>query len=48
VVENKGGAGGNIGTDAVAKADPDGYTLAYTASGPLAINKTLFEAALRS
>jgi tripartite-type tricarboxylate transporter receptor subunit TctC len=42
VVENKGGAGGNIGTDAVAKADPDGYTLAYTASGPLAINKTLF------
>jgi tripartite-type tricarboxylate transporter receptor subunit TctC len=43
VVENKPGAGGNIGTDAVAKADPDGYTLAYTASGPLAINKTLFE-----
>ena len=42
VVENKSGAGGNIGTDAVAKADPDGYTLAYTASGPLAINKTLF------
>jgi tripartite-type tricarboxylate transporter receptor subunit TctC len=42
VVENKPGAGGNIGTDAVAKADPDGYTLAYTASGPLAINKTLF------
>ena len=42
VVENKGGAGGNLGTDVVAKADPDGYTLAYTASGPLAINKTLF------
>jgi tripartite-type tricarboxylate transporter receptor subunit TctC len=42
VVENKGGAGGNLGTDQVAKADPDGYTLAYTASGPLAINKTLF------
>jgi tripartite-type tricarboxylate transporter receptor subunit TctC len=42
VVENKPGAGGNIGTDAVAKSDPDGYTLAYTASGPLAINKTLF------
>jgi tripartite-type tricarboxylate transporter receptor subunit TctC len=42
VVENKPGAGGNIGTDAVAKAEPDGYTLSYTASGPLAINKTLF------
>jgi tripartite-type tricarboxylate transporter receptor subunit TctC len=42
VVENKPGAGGNTGTDAVAKADPDGYTLAYTASGPLAINKTMF------
>lgn len=42
VVENRTGAGGNIGTDAVAKADPDGYTLSYTAIGPLAINKTLF------
>lgn len=42
VVENKSGAGGNLGTDAVAKADPDGYTLSYSASGPLAINKTLF------
>jgi tripartite-type tricarboxylate transporter receptor subunit TctC len=42
VVENRTGAGGNIGTDAVAKADPDGYTLAYSAIGPLAINKTLF------
>jgi tripartite-type tricarboxylate transporter receptor subunit TctC len=42
VVENKGGAGGNIGTDFVAKANPDGYTLLYSASGPLAINKTLF------
>ena len=42
VIENKPGAGGNLGTDAVVKADPDGYTLAYTASGPLAINKTLF------
>jgi tripartite-type tricarboxylate transporter receptor subunit TctC len=42
VVENKPGAGGNLGTDAVVKADPDGYTLSYTASGPLAINRTLF------
>jgi tripartite-type tricarboxylate transporter receptor subunit TctC len=42
VVENRTGAGGNIGSDAVAKADPDGYTLLYSAIGPLAINKTLF------
>ncbi|MCC6775336.1 MAG: tripartite tricarboxylate transporter substrate binding protein [Hyphomicrobiales bacterium] len=42
VIENKPGAGGNLGTDLVAKADADGYTLSYTASGPLAINKTLF------
>ena len=33
---------GNTGTDSVAKAEPDGYTGSYTASGPLAINKTLF------
>lgn len=43
VVENKGGAGGNIGTDIVAKAEPDGYTLAHSATGPLAVNKTLFQ-----
>jgi tripartite-type tricarboxylate transporter receptor subunit TctC len=42
VVENKPGAGGNIGTDVVVKAEPDGYTLSYSASGPLAINKSLF------
>ncbi len=43
VVEAKAGAGGNVGTDFVAKAPPDGYTLAMTASGPLAINVTLFK-----
>jgi tripartite-type tricarboxylate transporter receptor subunit TctC len=42
VVENKPGAGGNIGTDTVAKADPDGYTICYTATGPLSVNRTLF------
>lgn len=35
VVENKTGAGGIIGTDAVAKAAPDGYTLLIAASGPI-------------
>ncbi len=42
VVENKPGAGGNIGTDAVAKAEPDGYTIGISIGGPLAINKLLF------
>jgi tripartite-type tricarboxylate transporter receptor subunit TctC len=42
VVEDKPGASGNIGTDAVAKADPDGYTLGISIGGPLAINPMLF------
>lgn len=44
VVENRAGAGGNIGTDAVAKAAPDGYTLGLSTSGPLANNKSLYKA----
>lgn len=43
VVENRPGAGGNIGTDAVAKSAPDGYTLALSTSGPLANNKFLYK-----
>jgi hypothetical protein len=42
VVEDKPGASGNTGTDAVAKADPDGYTLGISIGGPLAINPLLF------
>ncbi len=41
VVENKSGAGGIIGTDAVAKAAPDGYTIGVSIGGPLAINTLL-------
>ncbi len=43
IVENKAGAGGNIGTDAVAKAAPDGYTIGLSTSGPLANNKSLYK-----
>lgn len=42
IVENRAGAGGNIGVDAVAKAAPDGYTLGLATSGPLANNKALY------
>ncbi len=41
VVENRGGAGANIGSDAAAKADPDGYTMVVM-SVPLAVNKFLY------
>ena len=42
VVENKPGASGNLGTDAVAKAAPDGATIGVSIGGPLAINTLLF------
>jgi len=43
VVENRNGAAGNIGTDVVAKAAPDGYTVGVSIAGPLAINPLLFK-----
>jgi tripartite-type tricarboxylate transporter receptor subunit TctC len=42
IVENKPGASGNTGTDAVARAEPDGATLGVGIGGPLAINTLLF------
>jgi tripartite-type tricarboxylate transporter receptor subunit TctC len=43
VVENKPGAGGNIGADLAYNAEPDGHTLFLTPPGPLAVNQTLYK-----
>src|SRR5262250_3893829 len=42
IVENRAGAGGNTGAESVARSEPDGYTLLFTAPGPLVINQTLY------
>ena len=42
IIENKAGAGGNIGTELIARAKPDGYTMGMGNFGPLSVNPTLF------
>ncbi|WP_421991988.1 Bug family tripartite tricarboxylate transporter substrate binding protein [Roseococcus sp.] len=42
VIENRGGAGGNIAADAVARATPDGYTIFQGNAGVMTVNPTLF------
>jgi tripartite-type tricarboxylate transporter receptor subunit TctC len=42
IVDNRPGAGGNIGTSAATKATPDGYTLVMGSTGPMAANRTLY------
>lgn len=43
VIDNRAGAGGNIGTRQVAQSSPDGYTLLYTINGPLVTAPTLYK-----
>jgi tripartite-type tricarboxylate transporter receptor subunit TctC len=43
IIENRTGAGGNIGAEAAAKSDPDGYTLLASPPGPLVINQNLYQ-----
>lgn len=43
VIDNKAGAGGNIGTEAIARGKPDGYTIGMGNFAPLAVNHALFK-----
>jgi tripartite-type tricarboxylate transporter receptor subunit TctC len=42
IIETRTGGGGNVGAEMVAKSDPDGYTVLFTAPGPLVVNQTLY------
>jgi tripartite-type tricarboxylate transporter receptor subunit TctC len=44
VVDNRGGGGGNIGAELVAKSAPDGYTVLFTTEGPMTINASVYSA----
>ena len=43
IVENKGGAGGNIGATSVARSSPDGYTILFATTGQAATNKLMYK-----
>ena len=43
VIDNRAGGGGNIGTAAVTRAEPDGHTLLITSSAPIVINPSLYK-----
>jgi len=43
IIDNRGGAGGNIGGAVVAKAQPDGYSLFFATTGPAALNQLMYK-----
>src|SRR5215468_11671569 len=43
IIDNRAGAGGNVGAEIVYRADPDGYTLLCSPPGPLSINHNLYK-----